>query len=345
MKCPAQKIEIFTGTGGVGKTTLATSRAVKLAQSGRKVLLITIDPSKRLKQILNLDDDESGKAKTVSLDSFIESDATMDALLLSPAETLRKMADEDNGNIDNPILKTLSKPYGGLNEIMAMVELHYQLQSEKYDTIVLDTPPGKHFLDFLKSGKKIHDFFDNSFIDIFRAFGRNAKGQKISQGLFSSLINTGIKKLLKYLEKVTGKDFIETFVNAIIAIYSCKNAFLSSLQLQDELQKNDFTNLFLVTSVEHNKLFEAEEMHSRMQESVRCKNYLAINRCLAKDLHRWIPNPDTELFQIKASMLERENKLKEYAKQKFENILEFPDVIDSSPGKHVGQLAQAWLIE
>ncbi|MBT6324576.1 MAG: AAA family ATPase, partial [Bdellovibrionales bacterium] len=54
-------IEIFCGTGGVGKTTLATSRALFLASKNLKVLLITIDPAKRLKQILSLNDDDSGR--------------------------------------------------------------------------------------------------------------------------------------------------------------------------------------------------------------------------------------------------------------------------------------------
>lgn len=345
ISCPPKKIEIFTGTGGVGKTTLATSRAVYLSSLGKKVLLITIDPSKRLKQVLNLDDKDSGHLQTVSLKPFLgdASHISMSALLLSPAVTLQKIGNNDQ--IDNPILNTLSKPYGGLNEIMAMVELYHQLQSGAFDHIVLDTPPGKHFIDFLDSGKKIHDFFDSSFVDIFKVFGRTIenRGEAVkSSRILSTFVAAGVKKLLKYLEKVTGKDFVETFVSAILAIYSCKNAFLDSLKLQEELQDHELTNLFLVTSVEHNKLREAEEMHQKMQQTMQCDNYLAINRCLAKELHKWLPNPDSPLFQVKVSMLERENKLKSYAKDKFKNILEFPDVIETSPETHVSHLVNSW---
>ena len=59
-----------------------------------------------------------------------------------------------------------------MNEIMAIIEVQKHIQSDIYDVIVLDTPPGKHFLDFLNATKKIDKFFDKSFIEIFKFFGK-----------------------------------------------------------------------------------------------------------------------------------------------------------------------------
>ena len=82
-KIDHKKIEIFCGTGGVGKTTLATSRAYDLAREGKKVLLITIDPAKRLKQVLGLDQALEGSIQSISAAHFEkEKSFTFDALLI-----------------------------------------------------------------------------------------------------------------------------------------------------------------------------------------------------------------------------------------------------------------------
>ncbi len=122
-------IEVFCGTGGVGKTTLASSRAIHLASKGIKVLLITIDPSRRLKEVLNLKDENAGEIEVVKSDIFSEflhqeTPFEFHAMLMSPAATIQRMDKrntEDTG-LDNPIIRILSRPYGGMNEIMVV---HY----------------------------------------------------------------------------------------------------------------------------------------------------------------------------------------------------------------------------
>ena len=131
-----------------------------------KILLITIDPSLRLKQILNLNESNAGQINEVTFDNIV-----LDAQLMSTEKTFEKLG--INSKSKNKILEILMRPNGGMNEIMAVLEVQQHIKSSNYDTIVLDTPPGKHFLDFLDASKKIDKFFDSSYIEVFKFFGKN----------------------------------------------------------------------------------------------------------------------------------------------------------------------------
>ena len=343
-----KNIEIFCGTGGVGKTTLATSRALFLSQAGKKVLLITIDPAKRLKQVLGLDGSTEGTVQSIPLSHFeLEEEKSFDALLMSPRATLARIASQsqDASDLENPIVNILTKPYGGMNEIMAIIEVQYHINTKIYDCVILDTPPGKHFIDFLQSTKKIVQFFDKSFVEIFKFLGKRItkKGEKPKKGFLSLIVQSGVKKLLGYLEKVTGKDFVDDFIEAISGLYRNKEAFLTALKFQEDLKKPHFSNWFLVTSVEQGKSEEAAGLKNQALKFMHSDSYLLINKSLSPYLEKWHPdNNDTHLLKLANSMKARENAIKEGSKEGYKDVMFFPEVLGSTPVSHVLELTQKW---
>ncbi len=343
MTMPGKKqLEIFCGTGGVGKTTLAAARALHLAKEGHKVLLITIDPAKRLKQVMGVLEQEAGSVSTVSLANFFPgNEKTIDVILMNPAATLKRVATKKGNpeSLDNPVVKILTRPYGGMNEIMAIIELQFQLDEKSYEHIILDTPPGKHFIDFLGASSKINAFFDGSFIELFKLFG--SKKDK-NPGIFKRLISSGIKKLLSYLEKVTGQGFVEDFINAIAGIYQNKDVFLSALAFERDLKRREFCNWFLVTSQDQIKEQDALELKNSAGKIMHDDNYLIINRSLNKSLAAWQTKPNEPINKLKEAMLKRQNRLKGMGNESFKATLEFPEVSAFEPANQVADLVQTW---
>jgi len=170
---PSTRIIVCCGSGGVGKTTTAAALGLRAAEQGRHVVVLTIDPARRLAQSMGLAalDNTPRQVKKVdegaggSLDAMmLDMKRTFDEVVLEHATPQRARA-----IMDNPFYQSLSSSFSGTQEYMAMEKLGQLRASGDYDLVVVDTPPTRSALDFLDAPQRLGSFLDGRFIRFLMA--------------------------------------------------------------------------------------------------------------------------------------------------------------------------------
>ncbi|MGW6427161.1 ArsA family ATPase [Nocardia sp. NPDC055053] len=172
---PTARVIVCCGSGGVGKTTTAAAIALRAAESGRKVVVLTIDPARRLAQSLGVADLDNTPQR---VELGPEVPGQLHAMMLNMRRTFDDMVLEHTSVekaeqiFANPIYQTVASSFGGTQEYMAMEKLGQLAGHKEWDLIVVDTPPSRNALDFLDAPKRLGTFLNGKMIRLIMAPGR-----------------------------------------------------------------------------------------------------------------------------------------------------------------------------
>lgn len=248
------RVVICAGSGGVGKTTTAAALAVHGAEQGRRTMVMTIDPARRLADALGLRSlgNEARKVRigggsldAMMLDQKGAWDALVERYAPSPEVSERILA--------NRFYQHLSGSFAGSQEYMAIEQLAELHAGGRYDLIVVDTPPTRHALDFLDAPRRIAAFLDRQVIRWFVKPYFSAGWSTLR------VVNRAAGSLLRRLEDATGVSAlveISDFFNAMSGLFE---GFEARVQTVDKLLRSKQTAFVVVTSPEEQVLGEAEE--------------------------------------------------------------------------------------
>lgn len=222
---PERRIVVCCGSGGVGKTTTAAALAVRAAEQGRRVVVLTIDPARRLAQSLGLDELDNTPRPVADIDT--SAGGSLDAMMLDMKRTFDEVVeahatpDKAAQILANPFYIAVSSSFAGTQEYMAMEKLG-QLRaqmadgSRDWDLVVVDTPPSRSALDFLDAPKRLGSFLDGRFIRLLTAPAK--VGGRASLKVFSA----GVSLASGIMTKLLGGDFlrdVQTFVAAMDTMF------------------------------------------------------------------------------------------------------------------------------
>ena len=169
------RIVVTCGSGGVGKTTTAAALALRAAEQGRRTVVLTIDPARRLAQSMGLTelDNTPRPVKDVDGELFammLDMKRTFDDVV-----SAHSTPDRAEQIFANPFYQALSSSFAGTQEYMAMEKLSQLAETGEWDLIVVDTPPSRSALDFLDAPQRLGRFLDGRMIRMLVAPARSGK--------------------------------------------------------------------------------------------------------------------------------------------------------------------------
>jgi anion-transporting ArsA/GET3 family ATPase len=285
-----RKVICCVGSGGVGKTTTSAALAVRFAVEGKRTLVLTIDPARRLANSLGLTalgnretriGDElfraaglkpRGEMYAMMLDLKLTWDELVDRQAPSP-ERARQIK-------ENRLYQTLSTVMAGSLEYMAMEKVYELWRTGRFDVVVLDTPPTANALDFLRAADRIVDVLDNDALRIL--LGPLLKASRVGMRLFA--LPTGI--ILKTLARFTGQDFLRDLAQFLVAFEGMYEGFKERAGEVKRLVSSTQAAFVLVTSPNPLTIEEALFFHRALAGDGVQTAAVVVNR-VQRDPHRF----------------------------------------------------------
>jgi len=276
---PDTRIIVCCGSGGVGKTTTSAALALRAAEQGRKVVVLTIDPARRLAQSMGIEKLDNTPRPVPGLAPSDDATAgSLDAMMLDMKRTFDDVVESQASPekaqqiLQNPFYVALSSSFAGTQEYMAMEKLG-QLHADaratgRWDLIVVDTPPSRSALDFLDSPERLSSFLDGRFIRLLLA---PAKGP-------ARLMTAGLNVITGALTKILGASVlrdVQTFVAALDTLFG---GFRQRAQRTYQLLQAPGTAFVVVAAPEPDALREAAYFVERLSEEQMPLAGLVVNR-------------------------------------------------------------------
>ncbi|MGH3823831.1 MAG: ArsA family ATPase [Pseudonocardiaceae bacterium] len=174
----ATKVIVCCGAGGVGKTTIAAALALRAAEQGRSVVVLTIDPARRLAQSLGLRELTNNPRRVAPTGEIELAGGQLHAMMLDMRRTFDEMVQAHASPeraaqiIANPFYQAISSSFAGTQEYMAMEKLGQLVATGQWDLIVVDTPPSRSALDFLDAPRRLSSLLDGRMIRLLSAPAR-----------------------------------------------------------------------------------------------------------------------------------------------------------------------------
>ncbi|MGC4980373.1 ArsA family ATPase [Streptomyces sp. DT193] len=271
---PETRIVVCCGSGGVGKTTTAAALGLRAAERGRKVVVLTIDPARRLAQSMGIDSLDNTPRRVKGVEGSGELHAMMLDMKRTFDEIVEAHADGDRAAaiLGNPFYQSLSAGFAGTQEYMAMEKLGQLRARDEWDLIVVDTPPSRSALDFLDAPKRLGSFLDGRLIRLLTA------PAKLGGRAGMKFLNVGMSMMTGTLGKLLGGQLLKDVQTFVAAMDTTFGGFRTRADATYKLLQAPGTAFLVVAAPERDALREAAYFVQRLAAEEMPFAGLVLNR-------------------------------------------------------------------
>ncbi len=288
--CASKEIVVSTGSGGVGKTTTAAALgATAASRLGIKVLVLTVDPARRLANALGME--RFGNVETrvpdeAFADAGVEVQGELWAAMLDTKQSwddLIRLHAPDAATRDailaNPLYQNITGKFVQSHDYVAMERLYEIHNSGRYDLIVVDTPPTRNAVDFLDAPERMAEFFSSRLLRWLIAPYR------------SRVVGFASKPFYSVADRILGTQFLEDIAEFFILFQSMYDGFVERAQAVTELLGSQQTTFLVVSTLEVAPAREAAFFLSLLEQRRYHVGALVLNKVLPQLL---LEKPATE---------------------------------------------------
>ena len=280
-----KEIVIFCGSGGVGKTSVAAAAGVAAAtRLGGKVLVLTIDPARRLANALGLED-FGNVEKPVPVEAFkaagLEPRGQLHAAMLDTKRSwdelvLRHAPDEETAYriLENRLYTNITGRFVQSHDYIAMERLFDVHAAGRYDLIIIDTPPTRNAIDFLEAPRRMADFFGGRLLRWltmpYRMGGR--RGARV--------LNVASRPFYQLADRILGSQFLQDIAEFFMLFQTMYDGFVQRAKAVERLLHDKRTTFMVVSTLEAAPLREAEQFIEVMAEKKFHLGAVILNKVL-----------------------------------------------------------------
>ena len=278
-----RRVVVCLGSGGVGKTTVSAALALLGARLGRRVLVLTIDPARRLADALGLEGGLGSEPVRLAPDLLarlgVPPEGELSALMLDMKSTfddlvarLARNEAERERILRNPLYQHVSDALAGSAEYSAMEKVYQLSESKDLDLVVVDTPPAQHALDFLEAPERLLEFLESPVVRLMLhpAFAAGRTGFRLFQ--------RGAARVLKLLERVSGLGFLEDLSEFLLAFEGMSEGFRERARTVKGLLAGPQTGYVLASGPGADATAQGGALADRLEQSGVELSGLVVNR-------------------------------------------------------------------